>query len=46
MLYIHPAPTSEFDRHLQLPGLRELFRHKCSSTYNFYHCGLTQRKDD
>mmetsp|Transcript_5318 Transcript_5318/g.8081 ORF Transcript_5318/g.8081 Transcript_5318/m.8081 type:complete len:344 (-) Transcript_5318:326-1357(-) len=29
MLYIKPAPTSEFDKHFGMPGLQSLFRRHC-----------------
>mmetsp|Transcript_681 Transcript_681/g.976 ORF Transcript_681/g.976 Transcript_681/m.976 type:complete len:1208 (+) Transcript_681:145-3768(+) len=30
MLYIKPAPTSEFDKHFAMPGLQSLFRRHCA----------------
>jgi hypothetical protein len=37
MIYIEPAPVSEFDLNLQLPGLRALFRRRCANLFHYYH---------
>lgn len=36
MIYIEPAPVSEFDLHLQLPGLQALFRRRCANLFHYY----------
>jgi len=35
MIYISPAPTSDFEKSLLLPGLRELFRQRSFTVYSY-----------
>lgn len=37
MLYIEPAPPSDFDAYLQMPGLQELFRRRSATLFHYYH---------
>jgi hypothetical protein len=37
MLYINPAPVSEYEEGLLLPGLKALFRDFSQSVYNSLH---------
>ena len=37
MIYIQPAPPSDFDAYLQLPGLQEMFRRRCANLFHYYH---------
>lgn len=37
MLYIGPAPPSDFDAYLQMPGLQELFRRRSANLFHYYH---------
>jgi len=37
MLYIGPAPPSDFDTYLQMPGLQELFRRRSANLFHYYH---------
>lgn len=37
MLYIDPAPVSEYEEGLLLPGLKALFRDFSQSVYNSLH---------
>lgn len=41
MMYVGPAPESEFERSLMLPGLKSLFRRQCSTLHACYR-GYTQ----
>jgi len=37
MIYIEPAPPSDFDAYLQLPGLQEMFRRRSANLFHYYH---------
>jgi len=37
MIYLQPAPPSDFDAYLQLPGLQEMFRRRCANLFHYYH---------
>jgi len=39
MLYVSPAPKSDFEASLMLPGLRDIFRRHSSTLYAL-HCGV------
>jgi len=41
-LYVSPAPESEFEKTLILPGIKSLFR-RHGSTIIAHHCGYTQK---
>ena len=44
MIYLQPAPPSDFDAYLQLPGLQEMFRRRCANLFHDYHKSRAGRK--
>ena len=43
MLYIDPAPFSDFDKYLQLPGLQDLFRRRSNAIWSYYRGSSTSK---
>lgn len=36
MMYVNPAPFSDFDKSLMLPGLQDLFRQRCATMWSHF----------
>ena len=46
MIYVDPAPTSEFEKYIALPGLKSLFRQRCAVSNKFLQKTMSSATDE